>query len=307
MRRYGLTLLVVLLIASTTFAQDAPILTDLRPLWQTGQTATYRATTTRKTRTSVEAGEHSRSGETQIAVNADVTWRVTEANEDGGGTGEMIIDDITLTITGMNGQTSTADGRGAGGEKLKSLDDLLGAMRGVVVTVNVDSTGHISSVSGWETIKNNAGKMGDTLEERDFVEMATDLAWLVGGQAGMKPGSQWDEQFNWSHEAGDLLHDSQYTFEGVEEIAGVPVAMVTRRSKLRLNPKMPDGAPPVDVRITGAKQQSQIMFDLSRHEVVGQHIDRNLTAQISMNIGPRTITTTIDEHVSTQLLRTSEK
>jgi hypothetical protein len=303
-----LTLLAaVLTVSSLALAQPAAETVDLRPMWQDGQTARYDATTTRRTTTELSAGGQNRTNETKVEMTATVAWRVTKASKEGGGVGEMTVEAMRFAMTGPDGQTLSMDDRGKGDDRLKPLAALLKAMRGTPVTIHVSPTGQITKTSGWKAIRTNGGQAAEKLEERDFIEMATDLAWLVGGAADLKPGATWTEKFNWSHDAGDLLHDSRYRFEGVEEIAGVPVAMVTRSAKLKLVPKQRDGGPPMTVRMTRGEQNSQMMFDLTRHEVVGQNVDRTLGVHIDITLGNRKLTTRVTEQVNSQLLRVEEK
>ncbi len=305
-QRIVLFMTFMVLAGASAGAQEAAVV-DLRPRWTEGQTATYEATTARRTTTEMSAGGKSRTSDTAMEVKAKMTWRVTEAHEAGGGVGEMAIDEMTITITAPDGSETVVDGRGGGDQRLAAINQFIKAMQGKAVEVTVDSTGHVTKVSGWRAIQRQAGDLGESLEQRDFEEMASDLAWIVGGAAAVEPGDTWREKFNWSHEAGDLHHDSRYEFEGIEEIAGLPVAIVTRATKLRLDPKLPEGGPPVDLRMTEGKQTSQIMFDLTRREVVGQNIDRTMRYQADIPLGDQTLTTRVSEQLNGQILRTSER
>lgn len=300
-------LTAALTVSSLALAEPTADTVDLRPMWHDGQTARYEATTTRHTTTELSAGGQNRTTQMKVETNATVTWRVTKADQEGGGVGEMTVEAMRIAMTGPDGQTLSMDDRGKGDDRLKPLAELLKAMRGTPVTIHVSPTGQITRTSGWKAIRTNGGEAAAKLEERDFVEMASDLAWLVGGAADRKPGDTWKEKFNWSHDAGDLQHDSRYRFEGVEEITGVPIAMVTRSAKLKLVPKQRDGGPPMTVRMTKGEQNSQMMFDLTRHEIVGQNVDRTLGVHIEITLGNRKLTTRVTEQVNSQLLRVEEK
>lgn len=294
-------------LAPAAAAQDAADdAVDFRPLWQTGQVSRYEMTSTMISTQTMSIGGASTS---TIKMLAEVTWRVLEANEAGGGRCELIIDHVELEIIGPDGTMQRADeDRGDAGAEM--FQQMAAGMTDVAIDVDVSPAGRIESVTGWEMIRDNAGPIGGMLTESDFRELAYELAPLAGGAADVAPGAQWDESFQFESALGRIDQDSQYEFVGTELLAGVPVAMVNRRSALDLTPDlsdMPEGLPPLEMTVIEAKQTSQIMFDMSRHEVVGQNIDKVLEVHVSVTLPDRQITTTTRQVTNGQTLRIAEE
>ena len=276
---------------------------DLRPVWQEGQTSRYRVVTERASITQASGQERS----TSMRVEADMNWKVTRPNPDGGGEVEMSVERISLKITGPNDQTLETTDRG-GDEQLEDYHQFLQALVGPRMIVQVAADGTIASISGWEAVKNNGGAAGEQLTENDFQETAYELAPLAGGAADLLPGANWQQQFQWRHEIGPMDYDSRYELTGVEHLAGIPIGIINRTSRINVTPELPETADASsDVRITQAEETAQILFDFSRQEVVGQNIDRLLSIDITISVQGRSITLSRTETVNTQVLRIAEE
>lgn len=297
------------LLAATALAQAAePITTvDLRPLWSKGQTARYRITQTEVTVTEIPTINQSVEATTQI--EAELTWQVTDADEAGGGKAKMSIDSLDLTITDGQGNAMRVSNRG-GDPGTESYQTWAKALTSGAITVTVDGSGHVTDVSGYQAIQSRAGDAGAGLDGDYFREIAMDLAVLVGGQAQAKPGTTWKIQHGSKHRLGRIEYDSTYQLQGVEQIAGIPVAMVSRNSKMTFTPDLgnrPAEAPKVTVKTNEATHSAQILYDVSRHEVVGGHFEQVLGITMTISIQGRQIVQTNREVTSTQLLRIEEK
>ena len=279
---------------------------DLRPMWNAGQSARYQITQTEVSRAQVQGMGEPQETTTQIDVVVD--WEVIEADPDGGGLVRMTIDELSMTLTGPEGQEMTVTENSAS-ERARPLQQWVRALTGSPLEVSVDSDGSIAGVEGYEAIREEAGQAGTNLNEKYFQEIARDLAVLVGGQASVRPGQTWNTRHEGAHRMGTILYDTTYTLRGVEEMAGVPVALVRRTAEMEFEPDfsgLPDDAPDIDVRVTEAGQSAHIMFDLSRHEVVGGHFEQVLALETSFSIGDRDLTRTMRESATTQLLRIAE-
>jgi len=281
---------------------------DLRPLWEDGQSARYEVRTTRVSNSTNQDGQRQTR---TIDLTTELTWSVTDAAEGGGGTVSMSIDDMELSLT-ADGETLevTAD---RAPEPLEPLRDLIRAFTSRAVTVEVDADGRVTGVDGWRAIQRDAGNAGEALTEADFIEMASEIAPLAGGQP-RAPGATWTEPFTFTHEFGEMNLTSEYTFAGVEQIAGAPVAMVNRESEIefkidrqRTGMDQSNDDFSIDWRANDAEQSAQIMFDLSRHEVVGMNLDRSLAFEINTRFGDRSETTRMTEQLNTQVLRLAEE
>jgi len=271
---------------------------DLRPQWEAGQTSRYRITQTERTRDEIPQAGKSRQSSTELEVEA--TWRVLNAAEAGGGTAELVIDKLEMETIGPDGQSQPLT---------EPTQQWIDAMTGNPIEVEVGPDGGVQSVDGYQAIRQAAGPIGERLDEAYFREIVRDLALMYsGGVAEAEAGDEWPQSHRGSHQMGTLLYDTEYTLQGVQRIAGVPVAMVNRSSDVRFEPELPEDAQgSVDLRLTNASQSGQVMFDLSRHEVVGANVDQTLEFQITRSIRDRQLTVNRRETTSTQVLRIAEE
>lgn len=299
------SLIALLAFASSAIAQETTSSADLRPVWEQGQSSKYRVVSERITAAQVVGVGKPRGS--RLKVLAEITWTVTQAQPDGGGVCKMTVDQMQMLMTDGSGKQYKVTAEGAPPENLEKAQALVRAMIGKEMTVNVAADGSIDSVSGWQAIKTAAGEAAQNMNESDFRETATELALLVGGSATTAPGSSWTRRFDWSHEMGDLRMDSTYRLEGVEEIAQIPIAMIQGQSKLDLTiDQSKFNGQDVNVRITEGQETAQIMYDLSRHEVVGRNTDRTLGLEMKLNVQGRQFTQVIKQRLVTSTLRIAE-
>ncbi|MDX1682796.1 MAG: hypothetical protein R3336_06730, partial [Phycisphaeraceae bacterium] len=109
-------------------------------------------------------------------------------------------------------------------------------------------------------------------------------------------------------EQGQLHQNQTYRLARVETIAGIPVATVTMTADLSLTPKdPPEGAPPMQVRMTDGSHQAEILWDLQRGEAVGRNAveSRRIETTIQLPNG-RSLKRLVDERVQSQALRIAE-
>lgn len=300
--------LAIMFVAGPLIAQDAPKPADLRPLWKQGQTSRYE-TTYARLRTSEVIGL-APPVQAKMKVDAVVRWKVTAANPDGGGVAEMTIENMTVELTNSEGESLTVD-RNSNDERTANMAKVLNALIDSPLEVHVDATGHVGQVKGAEAIQAKTGLDDDSgMTEKDFQESASDLAVLVGGAQAVAAGESWNEKFEWNHEMGSISYDTTYTLAGVEPIAGVPVAMINRTAALGFIPDLsdlPEDAPPITAKLVEGSHTAQIMFDLSRHEVVGQNIDQTMQIEVTIEAPGRRIVRVMKEQSNSQLVRISEQ
>ncbi|MDH3582881.1 MAG: DUF6263 family protein [Phycisphaerae bacterium] len=280
---------------------------DLRPIWKKGRTSRYQVTQTEVTTLEVRGMTQPR--QTLMDMELKVAWEILEADADGGGTARMTFSDLALVMTGVNGDKSRATAEAAD-EKLAGARTWIQAMSDTPLRVTVDADGSISKVRGFEAIRRKAGEQGDRLDENYFKEIAMDLAVLFGGTENREAGDSWKLAHGAAHRMGQISYDSTYEMQGVENIAGIPVAMVNRNSKMSFEPRLPDDlpadAPEVDVRVSESDHRAQIMFDTSRREVVGSNMSQTLELEIRRQVLDRELVTVMREESNTQMLRIQE-
>lgn len=304
----ALTALLTALPVSPAGAQEQTKAYDLRPLWSDGQKSRYQVTFTRVTTSQIQG-----QGEpTQSTMHAEiiVDWLVLEAEPEGGGVIRMTITDYSMKITDPAGQTIHIDASTSTDKKrIASMVRIIKALTDSPIKLEVASNGRIVSVEGVQAIQEEAGSSGAGLTKLDFKETASDLAAMVVGNNPVKPGEMWKAHFTWNHRLGKLDYHSTYTLAGVEEIAGIPIAMVNRTTEIDFQPEIPETPEnlSIDVRLTEGTQHEQIMFDLSRHEVVGRNISRTLEFEITISAAGRTRTRTMRQTSRSQVLRVAEE
>jgi hypothetical protein len=223
----------------------------------------------------------------------------------------MSVDDIRVDLTDPRGESHSVTASSAD-KALRPMQDLLKAMTRNPLTIEVDANGRIGSVKGWKAVKSAAGEAGKNLVERDFQESAYELAVLPGGVIDAAVGKQWRERFEWDHEMGTLRLDTDYELAAIEAPADVPLAVVNATSKVKFDvdtsklPQRPDG-PKFDVKLTRGSHNSQILYDLSRREAVGRHIEQTLEFQMTVSFQGRSYVTQIKSKTTTQAIRLSEQ
>jgi len=313
-RGLGVFCLVGLALALPARAPDAvaaepPETFSLRPAFERGQTARFEIATTRSIQTRMSFGDREHEANVTIELRAEIAWEVVRVNRDGGARCRMEADWLTATIRTAEGPPQRVDTRKGPGDNA-ALHRRLKAMTDTPLTVEVDPDGAIASVSGVERIHRRAGDMPDMPEEIDFIETASELATLWDAPAQARAGTSWRTEHTWRREAGELEQTLTWTVAGVELIEGIPVATVTVEGDARLTPDQPPGGrqgPAVNVRQTRGEYEGRVMFDLSRHEVVGRYARESRQREASSNMPDgRTLRSITQETIETQVLRIAE-
>jgi len=308
MLRLTLFTFVCAAFAATAVAQsDAPTpagdaAVNLRPQFEEGRSTRYEFWTLRSTVNVTPRGEFT----SEMQIDGQTTWTVSQVREDGSAVCEMTVQWVRATVTPPNGEPQTVDSREASGEPAR-LHQLVVALSGSPVRVEVAADGKVASASGYEAIVQAAGE-NSSLSERDFVEMATELAVLPGGPAEAMIGTTWNEQFQWGHDVGTLNYDTRFTFEGVERIGGIPIATVTSTASPTFDPdpeKMGDA--PVTIRLVESSETERILFDLWRHEAVGRHQVLDLSFELTATTPAGQINMAMRERITSQVLRIAEE
>lgn len=305
-------LLAVLLVSSATAQAQSTDALNLRPQWTKGQTSRYHFWTTRETQNVMSAGPRSQTVDSRVETEGEVTWRVDDVRSDGSYACTMTLDWMTADLM-QAGQTKRNDSRKGSGE-LPPIHDMLNAMEGVPLRMEVAPDGSIKKVDGVQAMRSRAKDAEMIPEELDFIESATDLATIAGAPASLPVGGSWRTNFRWTHDLGHITQDMTYKLTGVEDIEGIEVANVTgsARMKLEVDPKQyppANSGAALDVRLASSSYEAQIMFDLARHEAVGRNsVDtRVIDMTIRVPRAPGPLTRRLTETIRSQTLRIEEK
>lgn len=311
-----LVVLAVLLALFPTLliAQDStPV--DLRPNWVQGQTARYEVWSSRTQRATVSLAGQSRTTSLTMESLGEVIWTVDNVKADGSAQCTMTLDWLTLDYTPDDGKTLVNDSRKGSGD-IEPFQALLKAMTGVPIKVSIASDGTVTKVQGINAI---ASKIKPELkemvpEELDFIETATDLATLVAAPESAEVGKDWKTKLKWTWSdapfEGYIHHDMTYTLSGVEDVDGLPLAIVDGQSRLKLEldrSDLPEGMPPFDVKLAKGDLQTQVMFDLTRGEAVGRNTIQTTTVDVTIRAPNTTITRRVEETLQSQSLRLEEE
>ncbi len=289
---------------------------DFRPLWEAGQTTRYEFFTRLERSIDARMGDRGQVQTTRQDVTGEVTWTVNRVNPDGSTSNTMILDWMTIEASASAGgesSTTQADSRRPTTGDAKPMYDLLAAMAGVPLTVELAPDGHVTRLTGTAAIRARTDNPDFVPSDLDFEETASDLAALpFAPTRPVAAGVTWEAAFRWDHELGKMNQAWTWTFDRVEPMAGVDVAVVKGRARLKLDVQPPDdlppGAPPVSVKLLDASAQSAVYFDPSRHEAVARHMvtTERIRASVPFPDG-RTFTRTMTETATSQLLRIAEE
>lgn len=306
-------LTIVLLLGSIALpdaaAQDAETTVDLRPRWEPGQQSRYEVWSQRVQRQSMSAGGQQREQEATYTTTGEVTWTVDAVSDAGRAQCTMRYDWLTMTVEAAQGERQVNDSRRASGDNAM-VQDLLEALTSAPVRVTVAPDGSIERVEGTDAIRSRMEVEAMAPDDLDFIESANDLAAIAGAMSDVEMGDRWSTQHRWKHQLGFLDEDMQWQLEGVEQIAGIPVATVMGEGDLELEvdrSDMPDEAPPIDVSLREGEVRSQVMFDLDRHEAVGRNTMQRLVIDVNIRVPQQTIQQRIEQTTQSQVLRIAEE
>lgn len=306
-------LMCLVCLPATLHAQDDPAY-NLRPRWVEGQTARYEIWNSRTQHSTVTLAGQKQSSDMQMTSEGEVTWTVDQVKADGSATCTMTLDWLTLDYNEA-GQSFSNDSRKSKGD-IAPYHALLKAVTGVPLKVSVDADGTITKVDG---IKAIAAKIGADLKdivpkELDFIESATDMAALIAAPESAKIGDKWDTDVKWTWAdrlfEGFMQHDMTFTLSGIEDMEGVPVAVIDGKSKLKLEvdrSKLPEGMPPSDVKLAKGELQTQVMFDLTRNEAAGRNTVQTTTIDFTIRMPNATISRRLEETLQSQVLRIEQE
>lgn len=304
-----LSMLLALLAApAVALGQETREPVRLQPQWEEGQTSRYEIFTRREQRGLVMAAGERREQQASVETTGELTWHVQQVRSDGGAVCEMTIDWMRMTMRSDQAEQVNDSRQGSG--DTEPVHDMLRAMAGTPIEVRVAPDGLIEGVAGVDAVRQSMANPGLAPGELDLIESASKLALLAGAPAQATVGDTWQRRNRWRHEMGYLHEDITWRLEGVEHIAGIPVATVTGDAVLDLEfeePDMPPDAPPVDVRLREGDLQTQVMFDLQRGEAVGRNSVQHTRIEITVETPQQRVQQEIEQTIQSQALRIGEE
>ncbi len=206
--------------AQTEAKAPLPQTINLRPQWKAGQTSRYQMWSRRVEHRTVSVGDQQRENEVVIETTGEVTWTVKRVDATGGVSGEMTLDWMQMTVRPPKGKPHVNDSRKASGDD-PPLHDILKAMTGTPVRVEMAADGSIERVSGTCAIQQRIQPKEMAPTDLDFMESANDLAAIAAAPGEAAIGDDWDVRHKWSyHISGPLdgfVHeDMQWRVANIE-------------------------------------------------------------------------------------------
>jgi len=308
----AMLVVAVLLPGSDTSAQSNRQTVDLRPHFVQGQTTKYHIWSLRQQTQSVTIGNNSHDFDSRFEIEGEIVWTIHRVGHDGSATCLMTVEWLTAQYTSPEGQTQYSDSRKMRGEPA-ALHGLLRAMAGVDVTVEVESDGTVRSVHGIDAIERAAPQDVAVPDELDFIESASDLATIAAAGALVAINDRWEARLVGNHPLGKIHQLMRYQLQSVEQIADIPVATVTGSAKLKFEldkdrlPKVASRDWRVSAKMTDGQIDTQILFDLQRHEAVGRNTLETRQVDVKLSGPQQSILRRIDEQIHSQILRVHEK
>jgi|GEM_PF-883414 len=284
---------------------------NLRPMFVQGRTSRYEIWSHKVQDVTMRMGPNQRQASRTTQLKGEISWTVQTVRPDGSATCVMTFEYLTLEMTDSSGDRVFIDSRHARSDN-EMMHTFLRAMTGVALRMEVSPEGTPLAVSGTQGIRQKMGSLPAEAapDDLDFIENASELATLPGAPETLAVGGNWAMNYQWKHEMGHLKHDAQYVLSDVQEIAGIPIAIVDQTARLQLIPdysKLPQGGPKVDIRQLAGTYQRQVMFDLQRHDTVGSNTTSSLTVEVRITLpNNQVITRTIVESAQEQVLRIAE-
>jgi hypothetical protein len=259
--------------------------------------------------TTVNVQGRSQTIRQQFHYDGQMRWQVESVAPDGSATCRMTVDWLALTSSVADKTSQVNDTRKRNGDT-PALHQFLKAMTGKPLRLRVSVDGQVQKVEGVAAVRADTPKemVGAVLDEQ-FIEMAYDLAVVPDAPAQARPGSRWSFAFRSLHELGWIDEKAGFVLTGIEQIAGMPIAIITASDRLKFQPRLPDlpaDGPDISMRMTSATSSKQILWDLTRHEAAGRNSTQSRTFQVRMTYQGQTVTRTIKESAQQQMLRIAE-
>jgi len=288
-------------------AEEAAL--DLRPHFHKGRTSRYELWYERHVITTVSFQGRSETIRQRFHYDGEMRWQVDSVAPDGSATCTLTVDWLVLTSSIADRAPQRNDTRKRTGDN-PSLHEFLKAMTDKPLRFRVSADGQIQKVEGVAAVRADTPKgLADAVLDEQFIEMAYDLAVVPDAPAEAWTGSRWSFAFRNLHELGWLGEKAAFALSGVEQIAGLPIAIIDATDRLTFQPRLPDlpaDGPDVSVRMPSATGRRQILWDLTRHEAVGRNSTQSRTFQVRMAYRGQTVTRTIEETSQQQILRLAE-
>jgi hypothetical protein len=285
---------------------------NLRPMFVKGRTSRYSLWQQREQQVTMEMAGQQRQASTVMTMEGEVTWTVSDVRPDGSATCVMTNDHLVAVIIGADGKRQVCDTAKPSGDN-QNMYRFLKSLTGVPIAVEMTAEGKAVGVHGQEVVKQRLGQdlAAMTPADEDFLEDASDLAVLPLAPAELMLGGQWKADFDWSHEVGRMRMKVQCQLANIELIAGIPIATINEISSPVIVPdysKLPPNAPKINIQQTLGSYQSQVLFDLQRHDVAGSNTVRETGLRITVTLpNNQSLLRLVNEKVQTQLLRIAEQ
>lgn len=282
---------------------------NLQPRWHAGEQATYRFDTVRKQHITMSMGGHSRQAHTTIKVAGVVVWKVNHVADDGSASCTLTRKWMSATLIGPHGKKQVNDTR-SGTANTPPIYNALQTLTQNPIHVTLAADGSVTNMTGLNVIKQQIKMKQLAPTKRSIKRFVTLLLPIAKAPKRAHVGTSWQYRFANRTRTGMMHFNVRYRLKSLQKIAGIPVATIEGRGRMRYNfdrSKLPPQAPPINVSLRHGSFHTQIMFDLSRHETVGRHTFETRTMRMTVQIPNHTLERDMTQTVDQEVIRISQK
>jgi len=283
------TLFAVLATVSLT-AQD----TTLQYRWTKGDHLKYRLTT----QTDVVMSGIPGMGEMTVATTQTQVQDmvVTDVAADGAATIEMKIESMKMDVVSPMGGSMSYDSTSPtppADPTVAQAAQILGAIIGETMTMVIEPTGAVRSVTGATKVKAKLDKaMGSTgttdqlglgnMMNDDAIKGALGQSMASLPKGAVKPGATWQQEVRVPTPMSTMISTSEYAFKGVEQLDGREVARLATTIKTRAEGTGAMG--PMTVKVEPGAGTGEMIFDTKLGRVLRSSATTSMPMSMTMSM-----------------------
>ena len=283
---------VLALAAVITTVAVAAQETTLQYKWTKGDHLKYRLTT----QTDVAMSGIPGMGEMTVATTQvqvqDIA--VTDVAADGVATLQMKIESIKMEVVSPMGGSMSYDSASPtppADPTVAQAAQVLGAIIGETMTIVIEPTGAVRSVTGATKVKaklekamgstGNADQLGlGSFLNDDAIKGALGQGLANLPKGAVKPGATWQQEVRVPTPMSTMVSSSEYAFKGIEQLDGREVARLATTIKTRAEGTGQMG--PMTVRVEPGSGTGEMIFDTKLGRVLKSTANTSMPMSMSM-------------------------
>jgi len=266
--------------------------TTLQYRWNKGDHVKYRLTTQTDVLMSGIPGMGEMTvGTTQVQVQDLV---VTDVAADGAATIDMKIESMKMEVVSPMGGSMSYDSASPtppSDPTVAQAAQIVGAIIGETMTMVIEPTGAVRSVTGATKVKAKLDKamagtgttdqLGlGTLLSDDAIKGALGQSLANLPKGAVKPGATWQQEVRVPTPMSTMISTSEYAFKGVEQLEGREVARLATTIKTRAEGAGTMG--PMTVKVEPGTGTGEMIFDTKLGRVLKTTANTSMPMSMSM-------------------------